>query len=1071
MKSGLDDSEVATAAYTIIPKHTATFSVNGTTTTEDFDEGASITFPTDPSDIYGKTFVGWTTAAISGTTDTAPTFVTTATMGSSDVTYYAVFATYNSGQSVTDELTVSNTQASNQTYTEFSNTKLSSDAVYAGKNAKDNDAIQLRSKDSDSGIITTTSGGKVTKISVTWNTSTQSGRTLNIYGKNSAYSKVSDLYNSSSQGTLLGTIVKDTSTELTVTEDYAYIGIRSNANALYLDKVSITWSAADYNGYCTTVTAPSVTNPVINVATTFDGSSSTTATITCETEGATIYYSYDNTTWQTYTDPLTITSTTTIYAKAVKDSNESETVSKTTTMTVATPTISVAGGTYNAAQTVTLSTTTTGATIYYTLDGTDPTSASTAYSTPITIDEDVTLKAIAVKNGVSSSIATATYSIFIVQDGVFDFTKGYDYGSGFTSSTADVHTGTWTAVNVTMAAAGRNAWYGAADFRLYQASGSAAAGSITFSVPAGNVITEIVFTDYSGLDNLTPRPGALSSGIWTGNGDETSVTFTHSGSSTISFKTVTVTYTAASTLTSIAVSGTPATLTVGDEFTTDGITVTATFENGTTKDVTALALYSGYDMETEGTHTVTVSYTFGEETKTTTYQLTVNPLPTYTVTLADDDTELTEASYQAGVTLPSRTSSVEGWTFNGWVTTEIPTVTSTAPTSVISAGTYQPTADITLYPVYTHISESGSTDKTITWTIEDLASEKGWTNKGQQLDVALDDSITASPSSTGNNGKYYTFDHTWRFYHSDNGTLTLTAATDATLKSATFTFTNNQSGYLEYDGNTITSGTAVTLSGQSATFEILGGDNTSSNNGQILFTAISVTYTIQGTPFYTSYPVALEYDVTISSAGYSTLYYSNVPLTVPEGIVAYTLHTKTVNNYKDVDTYQIGREGDCIAAGMGVILYSAEAKDAEAKTYTFSYEFDASEVTDDQNILMGSDERTLFDETGYEYFVLGKKDNTVGFYHMSGTDGGKRVTNGAHKCFFRLPEGESILNDTSSEAAMRGGFSLDEMIATAIEKHETEQMKNNVYYNLAGQRVTTPSKGIYIVNGKKVFKK
>lgn len=78
---------------TPIPTHTVTYSVNGSTTTEDFEEGATITFPANPSDIYGKTFVGWTAAAINGTTNTAPTFVTSATMGDSDVTYYAVFAT------------------------------------------------------------------------------------------------------------------------------------------------------------------------------------------------------------------------------------------------------------------------------------------------------------------------------------------------------------------------------------------------------------------------------------------------------------------------------------------------------------------------------------------------------------------------------------------------------------------------------------------------------------------------------------------------------------------------------------------------------------------------------------------------------------------------------------------------------------------------------------------------------------------------------------------------------------------------------------------------------------------
>ncbi len=82
-----------------------------------------------------------------------------------------------------------------------------------------------------------------------------------------------------------------------------------------------------------------VKKPVITVPETFIGS--TTATITCGTDGATIYYSYDNATWIEYTTALTITETTTIYAKAVKDGNESEVVHKTTTKTLATPTVTI----------------------------------------------------------------------------------------------------------------------------------------------------------------------------------------------------------------------------------------------------------------------------------------------------------------------------------------------------------------------------------------------------------------------------------------------------------------------------------------------------------------------------------------------------------------------------------------------------------------------------------------------------------------------------------------------------------------------------------------------------------
>lgn len=81
---------------------------------------------------------------------------------------------------------------------------------------------------------------------------------------------------------------------------------------------------------------------------------------------------------------------------------------------VATPTFTPAVGEYTEAQNVEIACTTEGATIYYTLDGTDPTVNSTAYTTTITISDSTTVKAFAVKEGMTDSeIATAVYVINI----------------------------------------------------------------------------------------------------------------------------------------------------------------------------------------------------------------------------------------------------------------------------------------------------------------------------------------------------------------------------------------------------------------------------------------------------------------------------------------------------------------------------------------------------------------------------------------------------------------------------------------------------------------------------------
>ena len=84
-----------------------------------------------------------------------------------------------------------------------------------------------------------------------------------------------------------------------------------------------------------------------------------------------------------------------------------------TTETCATPTFSPAAGTYYESQSVTLSCTTPGSTIYYTTDGSDPTTSSTQYTSAIPVSETTTIKAIAIADGMDpSSVASATYTIF-----------------------------------------------------------------------------------------------------------------------------------------------------------------------------------------------------------------------------------------------------------------------------------------------------------------------------------------------------------------------------------------------------------------------------------------------------------------------------------------------------------------------------------------------------------------------------------------------------------------------------------------------------------------------------------
>lgn len=84
------------------------------------------------------------------------------------------------------------------------------------------------------------------------------------------------------------------------------------------------------------------------------------------------------------------------------------------TSTVATPTFSPVSGTYTSAQSVIINCETAGASIYYTTNGTDPTEASTLYSSAITISSTTTLKARAYKTGwTASGVQSGLYTINI----------------------------------------------------------------------------------------------------------------------------------------------------------------------------------------------------------------------------------------------------------------------------------------------------------------------------------------------------------------------------------------------------------------------------------------------------------------------------------------------------------------------------------------------------------------------------------------------------------------------------------------------------------------------------------
>ncbi len=134
-----------------------------------------------------------------------------------------------------------------------------------------------------------------------------------------------------------------------------------------------------------------------------------TVTLTSADSGAVIYYTTDGTvptkSSAVYSEPIVLTETATVKAVAAVEGMNDSTVSsgKISVSQVAEISASHAAGELALGTVITMSTSTTGATIYYTTDGTEPTSADIKYTSGIAIGTATTIKAVAVKDGYKSS--------------------------------------------------------------------------------------------------------------------------------------------------------------------------------------------------------------------------------------------------------------------------------------------------------------------------------------------------------------------------------------------------------------------------------------------------------------------------------------------------------------------------------------------------------------------------------------------------------------------------------------------------------------------------------------------
>ena len=202
-----------------------------------------------------------------------------------------------------------------------------------------------------------------------------------------------------------------------------------------------------------------------------------------------------------------------------------------------------------------------------------------------------------------------------------------------------------------------------------------------------------------------------------------------------------------------------------------------------------------------------------------------------------------------------------------------------------------------------------------------------------------------------------------------------------------------------------------------------------------------------------------EYQLTVSSVGYATLYL-DYNAEIPEGVEAYVA-TEVIDG-----SLKMKQVEGVLPANTGVIIV------ADQGTYTF-IDTDQTPATIEKNLLQGSVANTYVTaEANTTYYVLSAPDGDVAMYRAKLTDG--KFLNNAHKAYLPISNGDlGIFDDEvdSSVEQLSRRLVFDFGDETSIDEVKTENGKvKTAVYDLSGRRIQKAQKGIYIQNGKLMVK-
>ena len=190
-------------------------------------------------------------------------------------------------------------------------------------------------------------------------------------------------------------------------------------------------------------------------------------------------------------------------------------------------------------------------------------------------------------------------------------------------------------------------------------------------------------------------------------------------------------------------------------------------------------------------------------------------------------------------------------------------------------------------------------------------------------------------------------------------------------------------------------------------------------------------------------------EIEMSSAGQTTYCSENdLDFTNVEGLKAYTAtgYNRTTGTIWLTRVYEVPSK-------TGILLIGNEGVYKVPKKSTTCYYM---------NMFVGTLKAITIEETNGEYtnYYLSKGDYGVGFYKV---DGSKEIK--ANRAY--LP----LLRETTQAGTRFIGLEYGDGVegTTGIETNNREPITNNHWFNLQGQRVDNPGKGLFIRNGKKIM--